>query len=117
MRRVAGKSNGRRFKGMRRVAGSKECEGSPGSRMVAGSKECEGSPLSLIGDGWLLTKLHRRQWELNRRWLALNGASSATVGAQWRRWELNRDDGSSTVTICAYNGAQRRLLFIGDCCL
>ena len=69
------------------VADSKECEGSPGSRMVAGSKECEGSPLSLIGDGWLLTELHRR------------------------RWELNRNDGSSTATVCAYNGAQRRLLF------
>ena len=35
MRRVAGKSNGHRFKGRRRVAGSKECEASPGSRMVA----------------------------------------------------------------------------------
>ena len=58
-RTVTGKANGRRFKGMRRVAGSKECEGSPGSRMVAGLKECEGSPLSLIGDDWLLTELHR----------------------------------------------------------
>ena len=72
------KANGRRFEGRRRVAGSKECEGSPGSRMVAGSKECEGSPLSLIGDGWLLTELHRRQFELHRRRLSL----IATVGAQ-----------------------------------
>ena len=55
--------------------------------MVAGSKDCEGSPVSLIGDGWRLTERHRR------------------------RWELNRDDGSSTATVCAYNGAQRRLLF------
>ena len=99
------KANGRRFEGRRRVAGSKECEGSPGSQMVAGSKECEGSlgsrmvadskecegsPLSLIGDGWLLTELHRRQFELHRRRLSL----IATVGAQRRRWELNRDGGS-----------------------
>ena len=90
MRRVAGKSNGRRFEGRRRVAGSKECEASSGSRMVAGSKECEGSPLSLIGDGWLLTELHRRRFELHRRRLSL----IATVGAQRRRWELNRDGGS-----------------------
>ena len=76
MRRVAEKSNGRRFEGRRRVAGSKECEASSGSRMVAGSKECEGSPLSLIGDGWLLTELHRRQFELHRRRLSL----IATVG-------------------------------------
>ena len=86
MRRVAGKSNGRRFKGMQRVAGSKECEGSPGSRMVAGSKECEGSPLSLIGDSWLLTELNRQRWELHRR-----------------RWELNGDGGS----LIAMMGAQR----------
>ena len=71
------KANGRRFEGRRRVAGSKECEASPGSRMVAGSKECEGSPLSLIGDGWLLTELHRRRFELHRRRLSL----IATVGA------------------------------------
>ena len=80
MRRVTGKSNGRRFEGRRRVASSKECEGSPGSRMVAGLKECEGSPLRLIGDGWLLTELHRQRLSL-----------IATVGAQWRRWELNGD--------------------------
>ena len=81
MRRVAGKSNGCRFEGRRRVAGSKECEASSGSRMVAGSKECEGSPLSLIGDGWLLTELHRRQFELHRRRLSL----IATVGLKLNR--------------------------------
>ena len=78
---------GERSPGMRTVAGSKECEGSLGSRMVAGSKECEGSRLSLIGDGWLLTELHRRRFELHRRRLSL----IATVGVQRRRWELNRD--------------------------
>ena len=80
------------------VAGMKEGERSPGMRMVA-------------------VELNRRRLALNGASSATVGASSATVGAQWRRWELNRDDGSSTVTICAYNGAQRRLLFIGDCCL
>ena len=49
--------------------------------MVAGSKECEGSPLSLIGDGWLLTELHRRQFELHRRRLSL----IATVGLKLNR--------------------------------
>ena len=100
MRRVAGKSNGRRFEGRRRVAGSKECEGSPGSRMVTGSKECKGSPLSLIADGWLLTELHRRRWELNGD----VGSLIATMGAQRRQLALNGDGGNLkrfvTVTIC-----------------
>ena len=55
--------------------------------MVAGSKECEGSPLSLIDDGWLLTELHRQWLAHHRRRLSL----IAVVGAQRRRWELNRN--------------------------
>ena len=88
MRSVTEKSNGHRFEGRRRVTGLKECEASPGSRMVAGSKECEGSPLSLIGNGWLLTTLHQRRFELHRRRFELHRrrlSSTATVGAQSRR--------------------------------
>ena len=67
------KAKGRQFKGMQRVAGKSNVHRFEGMQRVA--------------------------VELNRRRLALNGASSATVGAQWRRWELNRDDGSSTATV------------------
>ena len=77
---------------MRRVAGSKEVEGSPGSRRVAGAiwsgyqcvylqRRDEASPLSLIGDDWLSTELHRRRL-----------SSTATA-------ELNGDGGSSTATV------------------
>ena len=72
--------------------------------MVAGSKECEGSPLSLIGDGWLLTELHRRRWELNRRRWELNGDGGsliATMGAQRRQLALNGDDGGSSAMVGA----------------
>ena len=106
MRRVAGKSNGCRFEGRRRVADSKECEGSSGSRMVAGSKECEGSPLSLIGDGWLLTELHRQRWELNHD----DGSLTTTVRLFCffffftEIWHDAIFSSQGTVTICAYNG-------------
>ena len=84
-RTVAGKANGRRFEGRQTVAGMKEGERSPG---------CEWSPLSLIGDGWLLTELHRRRFELHRRRFELHRRRLSlivTVGVQRRRWELNRD--------------------------
>ena len=68
--------------------------------MVTGSKECEGSLLSLIADGWLLTELHRRRWELNGD----GGSLIATMGAQRRRLALNGDGGNLKrfVTICGW---------------
>ena len=77
------------------VADSKECEGSPGGRMVADLKEGEGSPVQRNAKGhWEVEWSPVRRNAKGRRW-----ALSATVGAQWRRWELNRDDGSSTTTV------------------
>ena len=90
----AAKANGRRFEGRRRVAGSKECEASPGSRMVADLKECKALPGSrMVADSKegerspVQRNAKRRRFEgmrrvaveLNRRRLALNEASSATV--------------------------------------
>ena len=51
----------------------RERERGPEGRKANGHRECEGSLSSLIGDGWLLTELHRRRWELNRRRWELNG--------------------------------------------
>ena len=112
MQRVAGSKECEGSPGSQMVADSKECEGSPGSRMVAGSKECEGSPLSLIGDGWLLTELHRRRWELNGD----GGSLIAMMGAQWWRFvlimELNGDCCSSATVAYNFKTLRSACLFL-----
>ena len=65
-RMVADSKEGKGLPVQRNAKGHQEDEWLPRSRMVAGSKECEGLLLSLICDGWLLTELHRRRFELHR---------------------------------------------------
>ena len=105
-RKANGHREGEGSSVQRKANGRQEVEGSPVRRNVKGRRydlewvsaiwsvylqwRAKASPLSLICDGWLLTKLHR--WRL-----ALNGASSAMAELNRWRWKLNGEDGSSLI--------------------
>ena len=98
------------------VADSKEGEGSPVQRNAKRRREVEWSPVQRNAKGrqeveWSLIRrkakgrrfkgMRRVAIELNRRQLALNRASSATVWASSATAKLNHDGGSLMATMGA----------------
>ena len=105
-RKANGHREGEGSSVQRKANGRQEVEGSPVRRNVKGrqydlewvsaiwsvylQRRAKASPLSLICDGWLLTKLHRRRlsWTTTVVWVFLVGSLFSFFWLKWLRESL-----------------------------